>query len=354
MENVVQKQRIQYIDSLRGFAMLLVVIHHVSLYSFDTHPAFSINSVFLTFRMPLFFFLSGFLFFKPNLFVEKDGYNQFLLKKFKVQILPTIIFGTFFAFIMSIPAADMVFHQTKRGYWFTIVLFIYFFFFASSSYFCRKYMDYSEKRSLLIIFISALFLSIPSFLSDLYSFHIGYKYLEWFSTLLSFNKWWYYVFFVFGAIGRWKGWQLGKLQSSPFIAIVIVMEFLLLIIRTYFGSTSPFCLYGTVDFFLGFLGIIIVVSFFAGNENVFSKDHILGRSLQYMGVRTLDIYLLHYFFVPRNLMHVGRWFEEYCNPIVELSVELLLAVAVILFCLVASRILRCSDFLAKWLFGKII
>lgn len=350
-----QKQRIQYIDSLRGFAMLLVIVHHVSIYSFKVHPEFSFNSILLTFRMPLFFFLSGFLFFKSDLFVDKTGYYAFLRKKLKVQIVPTLFFGSLFALIMQIPASDMLFHQTKHGYWFTIVLFFYFFFFSTISYLCRKILRISSDKEILrIIFFSAILISFPSFLSDLYEFHPKNKYLEWSATLLSFNKWWYYVYFVFGAIVKHLEVHFNKFRSSSFIAFVLMLELLLLIIRHYFGATSSFCLYGFVDYLLGFLGIIIIVSFFSDNESLFSRGNILGKYLQHLGVRTLDIYLLHYFFVPRNLDQVGRWLENYCNPIIELSAEVIVAFVVILFCLVASGLLRCSDYLAKLLFGKIL
>ena len=48
-------QRIEYIDAMRGFAMLIVVLHHISL------MCLGIDSVFekwaYEFRMPLFFFI---------------------------------------------------------------------------------------------------------------------------------------------------------------------------------------------------------------------------------------------------------------------------------------------------------
>ena len=335
--------------------MLLVVVHHVSIYSFKVQPEFSFNSVLLTFRMPLFFFLSGFLFFKSNLFINKAGYFVFLRKKLKVQIVPTLFFGSLFALMMQIPVPDMLFHQTKHGYWFTIVLFFYFFFFSSVSYVCRKVLKINSENDILrIILLSAILISFPSFISDLYAFHPKNKYLEWTSALLSFNKWWYYVYFVFGATVKRLDIHFNKFRSSSFIALVLMLELLLLLLRHYFGATSPFCLYGLADYLLGFLGIIIIVSFFSGNENLFSRGNILGKFLQHLGVRTLDIYLLHYFFVPRNLEQVGRWLENYCNPIIELSAEVTVALAVIFFCLVASSLIRCSDHLAKLLFGKII
>lgn len=57
------KERIEYIDTMRGFTMLLVVYSHVRLYGLyfdDSNIVSSFNSIFLLIRMPLFFFISGF------------------------------------------------------------------------------------------------------------------------------------------------------------------------------------------------------------------------------------------------------------------------------------------------------
>lgn len=67
-ENV-NKGRIQWIDALKGFAILLVVFAHVAerYYKFDlvptaTHMFKTIYNVVYSFHMPLFFIISGFLF----------------------------------------------------------------------------------------------------------------------------------------------------------------------------------------------------------------------------------------------------------------------------------------------------
>ena len=66
--NVQQRKRIEYIDAMRGFTMVLVVLTHVSsfglgMYGSDT---FSYSKIFAEFRMPLFFFVSGFVLYKSN------------------------------------------------------------------------------------------------------------------------------------------------------------------------------------------------------------------------------------------------------------------------------------------------
>ena len=56
------KPRLGWLDALRGFTMLLVVTNHVALKSFGMQIRWSAAlQFFLLFRMPLFFFISGFL-----------------------------------------------------------------------------------------------------------------------------------------------------------------------------------------------------------------------------------------------------------------------------------------------------
>ena len=57
----ISKPRITWIDTAKGICILLVVLSHVSQYTQIDYP---LQADFLTFRMPLYFILSG-LFFKP-------------------------------------------------------------------------------------------------------------------------------------------------------------------------------------------------------------------------------------------------------------------------------------------------
>jgi peptidoglycan/LPS O-acetylase OafA/YrhL len=51
-------KRIEYIDAMRGFTMILVVFSHIEGMLFKDYYSF-VNQVFMSFRMPLFFFISG-------------------------------------------------------------------------------------------------------------------------------------------------------------------------------------------------------------------------------------------------------------------------------------------------------
>jgi fucose 4-O-acetylase-like acetyltransferase len=73
--------------------------------------------------------------------------------------------------------------------------------------------------------------------------------------------------------------------------------------------------------------------------------------LQFIGRRTLDVYLLHYFFLPRNISFIGDFFVEHSNPTLEFFVSVFLACLVIIICLTVSEVLRMSPFLEHRLFG---
>ena len=61
------KQRLEWLDALRGFTMLMVVTNHVYGFGFATNTKYSMfMSLCLLFRMPLFFFISGFLAYKAS------------------------------------------------------------------------------------------------------------------------------------------------------------------------------------------------------------------------------------------------------------------------------------------------
>ena len=98
-------------------------------------------------------------------------------------------------------------------------------------------------------------------------------------------------------------------------------------------------------------GIVIVFSFFRIHQDLFKKDRFVGRCLQYVGRRTLDIYLLHYLLLPVNLKMYFTSLAEHPIPIIELTITLIIMLIIVAGCLVISRILRMSPTLAYLLFG---
>ena len=119
------KLRTNYIDALRGFTMILVVVGHVMGRSLGFGGYDSvISSIILTFRMPMFFFISGYIAYKAIKYWVPENYVKCLKKKSVVQIIPTVIFFSLYCiYIGNNPITSI--HHGFREYWFTIVLFLF-------------------------------------------------------------------------------------------------------------------------------------------------------------------------------------------------------------------------------------
>ena len=86
-ENFESKSRLAYIDVMRGIGILLVCLGH-SIGALDN----PINRAILSFHMPLFFFISGILFFGRTF--EREKISEYGKKKFRVLLVPQFLQGT--------------------------------------------------------------------------------------------------------------------------------------------------------------------------------------------------------------------------------------------------------------------
>ena len=94
----------------------------------------------------------------------------------------------------------------------------------------------------------------------------------------------------------------------------------------------------------------MVFTFFRLSASWFKKSRI-SQPLQYVGTRTLDIYLIHYFFLPRFLMPYADQIRAYDSHLLEFLVIMGVSLIVLALTLVVSYILRLSPFLGHYLFG---
>lgn len=122
-----KKQRLEWLDALRGFTMIMVVANHVCNFAFVLpNKASPSMQFFVLFRMPLFFFVSGYLAYRASQIWNLHTLGQQLLKKFHVQTIPTIVFFLLGAAILgdnfSATIMNWLSQVAKGGYWFTIVL----------------------------------------------------------------------------------------------------------------------------------------------------------------------------------------------------------------------------------------
>ena len=114
---------------MRGITMLMVVYSHIMYFGYSISDFSEINSfnAFISlFRMPLFFFVSGFVLYKASQIWNLKDSAIFIAKKFKVQIIATTIFFILFSLIFNKSIIEGIYSGAKYGYWFTIALFFFY------------------------------------------------------------------------------------------------------------------------------------------------------------------------------------------------------------------------------------
>ena len=157
---------------MRGFTMLLVVYTHIEILcvglSADT---FTFNHTMTTFRMPLFFFISGWVMYKAKREWNSQEVRSFLRKKFMVQIIPTVFFMSLFIFSFNIPITKECFAVRKLGYWFTYMLFQYFVFYVITMLLVPKNLKGGKVEDVFVV-AGALIISLISKFQSLKNFFL--------------------------------------------------------------------------------------------------------------------------------------------------------------------------------------
>ena len=365
-------KRIGYIDAMRGFTMILVVYSHVCNFCLgDRSLAF--NDVLFLFRLPCFFFISGWLFQGTWGKVTQGTVPtvwSIIKHKFRVQIVPTLIF----LFLLSPPPA--YFHQFgafKGGYWFTFALFYFFVIYMLMSWpFCHR----QGRRSDIIMLLLTLAISISAYWYDINyhrlqltfatphsqgeNFHLSIFTFQLVADtlgLLSFVVWRYYLFFFLGTLARKYFPKFLKLTSNGKAMVLVVICFLAIsqipqsdiFLREYFKFSIGGILGMTMIFAL--FRYLYTSSFSSIIHPTSSILHLPSSILKFVGTRTLDIYLLHYFFLPEFLLpHATPLLTAIPSPLLPIVV-LLVALAVLALCLATSYLLRFSPILGRYLFG---
>jgi len=328
------KQRIAYIDAMRGFTMILVVYSHICNYCLGDR-GMGFNDVFFLFRLPCFFFISGWLFEQVGRQWDAVTVRQTVKRKFMVQIVPTFIF------LLLLAPPPLFFSRlgaTKGGYWFTFALFEFFLLCIFSERYLKKWSG-----------AFALVVSVSAFCYDIY-FNRYFRNMGILTDVLgflSFMTWRYFLFFYIGTWVKRHFDMFLKWTGKPAVIVAVILGFALVALIPHSDDAVKEYLIFSVG---GILGMTMVFTLF---RQFYSQRFslITHHSLIYIGTRTLDIYLLHYFFLPRFLLPYGEQLRAYDSKPLEFVVALALALVVVVVCLLVSYVIRLSPFLGHYLFG---
>ena len=348
-------KRIGYIDAMRGLTMVLVVYSHVCSYCLG-NPSAGFNGVLFLFRLPCFFFISGWLFFKPDRVWDCPTVRQVVARKFMVQIVPTAIFLVLLVVLHDGQPPAVVFSRlgaTKGGYWFTFALFEFFILYILTV------LPFRRRPNDGMQFLAALTISVAAFCYDAYyhrllSLSLPSPTPSAFPTLhpalfrilgfLSFMTWRYYLFFYIGIWVRRHFDTFVAWTDKTAVIAVLCGTFAAVALMPRSGSVVR----EYMAFALGGVsGMTLVFTLFRR-----LSPHIPHfPPLSFLGRRTLDVYLLHYFFLPRFLLPYGQRLCGHGSVLSESVAAVLLSLLVTAVCLLVSAIIRLSPFLGHYLFG---
>ncbi len=342
MDNPRVSNRLEYLDALRGMAMLFVIYFHFLAYSNETTSV--VNDIVIRWRMPLFFFISGFF----ATFRNYDGnlYKNRVNNRLSKQLYPTFIILSVFIVVSwligSAPLKEYVLHgiydPAKLGYWFTISLVeVYLIYTAISA--AMFFMKVDIKRQALVYLVISV-VSGLIYILFLKSYSPEGILLKFYSVL-SIAKFSALIpFFFLGVFCRIYETQFIRILSKPFVTVVAFGLFIVLsLLSQEVNQIDNLIYYGSRVF-----GLMAVVSIFVCGKKYFDSTTPAGRYLIRIGRNTLPIYLFHFFLIIA-LPVIVTDFETYKDQLtlrwyVELPVVLLISVFIAEICMLVDRMLK--------------
>ncbi len=327
---------------MRGLSMILVVLCHIFLFMDEKPDGTALAAILISWRMPLFFFISGYFAYRSLNRWSKNFTKQILLRKFRAQVLCATVFFMLFAIVCHKPPFGFI-HKGYDYYWFTIALFQMFLIYMLMVSLCKCFQkDFSGIGMLILIIPAIAYFYNPSW-------HTVNRVLSWFEVSR------YFPFFAMGIIAHQYWNKFEKLLHSDTFRTIILIIFIGGCFYLYADGYRE--LHGFFprifqDLIHRTSGVLTVFIFFYSRADFFNSNAPISRFLCFSGKRTLDIYMLHYFFTPH--LDQLEWTNVLNEPgmmIIKFTITLIIAIIVTCLCLLCSNILRSSAFLSKWLLG---
>lgn len=312
-------QRINWIDSLRGFAILLVIVGHLIQFNFKSGIENDIFNIIYSFHMPLFFFISGVcVSFSQNILSCSDIW-QYSMKKFCQLIIPSITWTLITPLFFSHNAIENINLENISSFWFLNILFATYIVWGAYTYLCSKF----KKKNIIIAAAIILWIIL---------FAINFKRI----SLM------YLALFAFGYFFQTTKMPIFK---NKYLLSLLALIFLLLCGKFEYGTTViQEANRVWLEFPLSIIASILLAEVFK-----YIKKGKIYSLLNYIGKYTLGIYLCHFIFIHINGLH---YIETIAGK--PLQVILLLATSAIIsiFCIGIQKIIEPFTLLYKCMYGK--
>ena len=285
--NRMNKQRVGYIDTIKGFAILLVVMGHVIQWSYSDFRSFPHNydhilwKFIYSFHMPLFMFCSGLFLPRYSQLSSIKALLGVLVKKFKTLIIPYFCSGTLLMFATGF----------SELYWFILYLFVFTLLNLIIEFVVLRFTYRQSLIYVCYIIISIFF----HFLTK----HYAYLDQKPFPDIEHLQM---YQYFCLGTVFM-RFDILNKYLHNNLIFTISLCGFIV-----YFNSSFFYDIYFPLHDLVR-ASFAIWTIFYLFKEH-FKVDSVVSRIFKSLGHYSLELYIVHFFFLVK-LPFVGElWFAR--------------------------------------------
>lgn len=332
-------RRIEYIDAMRGLAMTLVVICHFFTGSFHCNNALNSYAINIL-QIPLFFMISGF--FAPHML--RKPFIHAILDKFLRLVLPAILMLSLYLWVFNLNFISALFHRFKEGYWFTFVMFGYTIIYIITAQISKRLRLSDMASDCLHLFVGLLITYTALATNGLSDKCPAF---ELFSTV-NYNN---YFFYALGAVLFSNRHHVFKaLNNRRFLGGSILFYIIGQIAVSKYGVESLRFGAGITNISIVSAALLIIWKLFDSYPQL-SSTSAIGRFFTLVGRRSLDVYFIHYFFLPKDLNAWGIYFESIDGVFISYLCAIGLSIPLIYASLGIGYIIRLSPITSQLLLG---
>ena len=333
------KNRLEYLDCLRGLVMLMVVFSHTcGNFCLDCKDGFWIGQIFAILMLPGFFFTSGW-------FTRISLSGGAIFKRLKLMLVPTISMFLIYVFIYWGNLNSLGYcalGEYKFGYWFTFALFLMnIIHWVVSEIF--ELLRFDERKttiySLCFLFIISVLIII---LKDWdWNYNNGLL-AGWFSLRLIAM---YFPFYLMGLACKQYERLFHRLICNEYVVGILVIVFVASLFRLNNG-------FYYVTFQSG-IGLLLLYRFCYLYQDTLSNKTFVGKQLSLIGRNTLPIYLIHYFFfLGLKFTEIGGFLNNQTQWGLIFLIATIVTFLVTYSSMAVAKLIGISKPLSKILIGK--
>lgn len=330
-----KKSRNEYIDFIKGIAILMVILGHTISGTTKNYSNSLIFQIIWTVQMPLFFVISGFVTKYSSEISTFKKLKNYCFKRTISYLLPWIVWTFFIRNILfpirKIPDFYQILWNMDYGYWFLISLWMISLIFGISEYVSYKLFKTSKYLIINCIF-GIFFLSIIGVI-------YGFNFLSIKLTV------YYMLFYLLGYLYSKISFFLKKILYLE--EIVVTSSFfiwVILIFRYNFFEIEVSILGIFLRIIASISGVISIFGLFKNLENKFKFSLI-----KWSGKHSLELYLFHNIFLNYlKLENISNFDSVEGKILIALNMGIVLLCSMIMIFLIQNnRILKFIFFFKK-------